>query len=70
MNRVAEAKTQRTLVSKTRTDLRFGQYVDFVNPAINFLERTKSSIYEDDLSLAISSVYLLTILWQLHDIPS
>ena len=58
------------LVSKTRTDLRFGQYVDFVNPAINFLERTKSSIYEDDLSLAISSVYLLTILWQLisrHD---
>ena len=33
------------LVSKTRTDLRFGQYVDFVNPAINFLERRKSSIW-------------------------
>ena len=30
LNRVAEAKTQRTLVSKTRMDLRFGQYVDFV----------------------------------------
>ena len=40
------------------------------NPPINFLERTKSTIYEDDLSLSISSVYLLTILWQLHDIPS
>ena len=69
MNRVAKAKN--LLVSKTRKDLSLGQYLDFsFNAPVDFLELTNSSTYQHHVSLVISSVYLLTILWQLisrHD---